>query len=265
MIDTSHHNHTVWSDGTATLAEMIDAARSTGLKRFGISDHYVIAPDEAPLSWALAPDSLGGYVSEIRQAAGSCRDLDILLGLEVDYFPQTADRIRSRLAPYQFDYLIGSVHFADHFPIDFEARGWENLSQDSQNQVWRSYWRLLREAAQSGIFDIIGHFDLPKKFNFYPTVDLTADALAALDAIAQAGCAIEINTSGWDRPVAEAYPAPFYLREAMRRNIPLCINSDAHAAGEICRHFDRALVLAREAGYSELVRFERRRRIPYMI
>jgi histidinol-phosphatase (PHP family) len=259
MIHTNYHNHTTWSDGSAAVQEMIDAARAAGLQEFGISDHYALAPGK-PVTWALAPEALGAYVAQIQLAMACNTDITVRLGLEVDYFPETIDRVKEQLAPYPFDFLIGSVHFVDGFPIDFNAQPWQEIPQDSRDNVWRSYWRLLRATAQSGLFDIIGHFDLPKKFNFYPAADLTEDALSALDAIAAADMAIEINTSGWDRPVNEAYPSMFYLQEARRRKIPLVINADAHAPGEVVRYFDRARELAAEAGYTELAQYGQRRR-----
>jgi histidinol-phosphatase (PHP family) len=171
--------------------------------------------------------------------------------------------VEKRLAPYRFDYLIGSVHFADGFAIDLNAQPWEGLSQDSRDRIWRLYWQRLGEAADSGLFDVIGHFDLPKKFNFYPSVDLTEDGLAVLDIIAARNMAIEINSSGWDKPVQEAYPSLFYLCEANRRKIPLVINSDAHSCDDVARNFERARGLAAQAGYGELVRFEKRKRSCY--
>jgi histidinol-phosphatase (PHP family) len=260
---TTYHNHTKWSDGSGTVAEMIEAAQKAGFTELGISDHFALAPGNPKFRWALPTESLDDYVAQIRQAMASSNGIILRLGLEVDYFPKSVERIKDRLAAHRFDFLIGSVHFVDDFAIDLNAQPWEGLSQDSRDSVWRSYWRLLRETAQSGLFDIIGHFDLPKKFKFHPSIDLTEDALAALDAVAAADMAIEINTSGWDRPVGEAYPSMFYLREARRRNIPLVINSDAHAPGEIARHFDRAWQLAAAAGYTELVRFEQRQRFSY--
>ena len=115
--------------------------------------------------------------------------------------------------------------------------------------------------AESGIFDFVGHFDVPKKYKYYPSIDLTEDALAALDGIAAADMAIEINTAGWDKPVQEAYPSLFYLQEAHRRKIPLIINADAHKAEDVARNFDRARELAQSAGYSRLVKYEKRKRI----
>jgi histidinol-phosphatase (PHP family) len=265
VIRTSYHNHTTWSDGASTLAELIDSARRAGLEELGISDHFAMAPQNRRFSWSLAPESLDAYVEEIQKAKADTQDLVIRMGLEVDYFPEMMEPIQQRLAPYPFDYLIGSVHFIDDFVIDLNAQPWEGISQDERNRMWSGYWQLLRKAAECNCFDIIGHFDLPKKFKFYPSIDLTEEALAALDAIAAADMAIEINCSGWDKPVEEAYPTLFYLQEARRRDIPLILSADAHTAGNVIRNFERARSLAVKAGYTELVRFDRRKRYRYPI
>ena len=263
MMRTSYHNHTAWSDGASSVAEMIDGARRAGLEELGISDHFALAPDLRRFPWAMASESLDDYVAQIEEAKSATEDLTLRLGLEVDYFPETLKLVEKRLAPYRFDYLIGSVHFVDGFAIDLNAQPWEGLSQYSRNRIWRLYWQRLGEAADSGLFDIIGHFDLPKKFNFHPSVDLTEEGLAVLDIIAARNLAIEINSSGWDKPVQEAYPSLFYLREANRRGIPLVINSDAHSCDEVARNFERARGFAAQAGYGELVRFEKRKRSSY--
>lgn len=260
MIRASYHNHTDWSDGTASLDEMIDGARHAGLEEFGVSDHFTLAPGNRTYDWALAPDSLDAYVADVQRAMSSDQELVVRMGLEVDYFPETIAQVREKLAPYQFDYLIGSVHFVDDFPIDFEARYWEELAPDDRNRIWRMYWERVRAAAETRMFDFIGHLDLPKKFGYYPSVDLTGHALAALDAIAKSGAAIEINTSGWDKPAREAYPSAFLLEQAQRRRIPLVINADAHSPAHVARDFDRARLMALDAGYTETLRFEGRAR-----
>jgi histidinol-phosphatase (PHP family) len=265
VIRASYHNHTTWSDGASTPAEMIDSARKNGLEELGISDHFALAPQNRRFSWSLAPESLDAYVAEILQAKAATKGIAIRLGLEVDYFPETMEIIKQRLTPYPFDYLIGSVHFVDDFAIDLNAQPWEGISQDDRNRMWQGYWQLLRQVAESRFFDIIGHFDLPKKFKFYPSINLTEEALAVLDAMAAADMAMEINCSGWDKPVEEAYPSLFYLQEAHRRKIPLIVSADAHTAENATRHFERARRLAVEAGYTELVRYNRRIRFSYPI
>jgi histidinol-phosphatase (PHP family) len=280
---TSYHNHTTWSDGESTVAALVEGARRAGVTELGVADHFAIAPDGRSFPWSVRAEALGAYVDEVLRAAdavgkagGGADALAIRLGVEVDYFPETLEESMELLRPYPFDFVIGSVHFVDidaspggvagggseEFCLDLNAGEWERLSPERRDQAWRIYWRRVASAARSGCFDFIGHFDLPKKFKYYPGVDLTADALAALDAIAAADVAIEINTSGWHKAVQEAYPAPSYVKEARLRGIPLLINADAHHADHVARDFARARRLAAESGYTEVVRYERRRRIP---
>jgi histidinol-phosphatase (PHP family) len=243
---------------------LIQAARVAGLDELGISDHFVLTPG-FPCEWSMELDLLGDYVLELRQAARETRDVTLRIGLEADYFPDTASELRERLAPYPFDYVIGAVHYVDGFPLDSRIEDWQPLSDAEVVEVWRRYWELIGEMAATGLYDFAAHLDLPKKFGFRPTCSLMKEQGKALDAIAAAGMAIEINTAGWSVPAAEAYPSRSILEAARRRGIPLLINSDAHFPEFLTRNFDRAYGLAREVGYSELVRFAGRGRHPIPI
>jgi histidinol-phosphatase (PHP family) len=44
------------------------------------------------------------------------------------------------------------------------------------------------------------------------------------------------------------------------RSIPIALSSDAHAPAEVGADFDRLIAAAREAGYDEVVTFEKRSR-----
>jgi histidinol-phosphatase (PHP family) len=262
---TSYHNHTDWSDGECTLAEQIAAARLAGLDELGISDHYLLYPGGKMIDWSMEVDRLGEYVAEIKTAAAQASGVTIRLGLEADFFPETVEELRRVVALHPFDYIIGSVHFTNNFPIDENTEQWDALTEEERNEMWRLYWVRIRQMAESGVFDFAAHLDLPKKFGHRPTVGLTAERHAALDALAAADMAIEINTAGWYKPANEAYPTLEILREARSRDIPLLINSDAHSPEHLTRDFDRAYALAREAGYAGLVRYEGRKRYPVPI
>ena len=261
----SYHNHTNWSDGYSTIPGLVASARNAGVTELGISDHFAITPDGQFPDWSIQAENLGAYVEDVLRAAQNTDDLTIRLGVEVDFFPETLEKSINLLNTYPFDFIIGSVHFINEFTIDLNSDPWEKISQGERNKVWQTYWNHIAAAAKSGCFDFIGHFDLPKKFKFYPDVDLTADALTALDAIAAAGAALEINTSGWHKPVKEVYPDLFYLKEARRRNIPILINADSHFPNHVIRDFNRARKLASTAGYTEMVRYEKRKRFSYPI
>jgi histidinol-phosphatase (PHP family) len=71
---------------------------------------------------------------------------------------------------------------------------------------------------------------------------------------------IELNTAGWHKPCADAYPSSGFLELACAAGVPLVISSDAHVPEEIGRDFARAIELAKAAGYRETQLFGQRRR-----
>jgi len=257
---TNYHTHTTWSDGEAGAAEMAAAARDAGLAEVGISDHYVLTPDHRRLCWSMPLDGLEAYTAAVARLQAETADFPLRLGLETDYFPETIDELAPLLARYPFDYIIGSVHIVDGFLIDENAESWAVLTQDERNEQWRRYWVRLREMAACGLFDIAGHLDLPKKYGCYPTVDFSVEIADVLEAMADTGMSIELNTAGWHKPACEAYPALAILLQARRRDIPLLITADAHAPEQIARDFEHAAALAREAGYRGQVRYRQRER-----
>ena len=256
---TSYHNHTLHSDGNASIEEMLQAARDADLDELGFSDHLALHPKGILLDWSMNEEHLETYVDDVLAAMGKPGPR-IRLGLEADFFPETVEKLRTLLAPFPFDYVIGSVHFADSFQVDAGRRPWEALSSAEREEKWELYWRRVAQMAQSRAFDFAGHLDLPKRFVPGSQDNVRPSALAALDAIAEAGMAMEINTSGWFHPAKEAYPSPVLLGEARKRGIPILINADAHKPKQVAQRFEDARALAREAGYSEVVRYEKRKR-----
>ena len=99
-----------------------------------------------------------------------------------------------------------------------------------------------------------------KKFSHVPSGDLDRFYDSVIEAIAANGSVIELNTAGWHKPCAEAYPAPRFLELAASADIGLVISSNAHAPKEIARDFAKARELAKAAGYRETQRFEKRTR-----
>lgn len=256
----SYHNHTTWSDGTASVEAMLIAAQEAGLGEIGISDHYVLTPySDEDLDWAMPRAGLDAYVAEVQAAARNV-DIPVRLGVEVDYFPETFAAAIQRVGDYPFDYIIGGVHFANDFPIDCHPSYWEPLDQQRIDAVYRLYWERVVELAKTGCCDIMAHLDLPKKFGFPPSVDLTDLAHQAVDAVAASGMVLEINTNGWNKPCCAPYPTEELLRRCHALGVPVLVSADAHETGAVGQYFKRAGELLRGVGYSETVRFEGRRR-----
>lgn len=257
---TSYHTHTTFSDGDNTVSEMVKAAVNARIGEIGISDHYVMPPDGRNVSWSMRLDGLPDYFNAIKEAQDAFTGkINVRYGLEADFFPETADQLRETLSQYAFDYVIGSIHFINGFPIDEHKKNWDNLTQPERNDVIRDYWNRMLQLAKSGLFDIVGHMDLYKKFGAQPTIDVSEDIIAALDAIAEAGIAIELNTSGWYKPIREAYPSAMIVKGCIKRGIPIIITADTHRIADISRDFKRGRALLESMGYTKQIIFKNRK------
>ncbi len=252
-----YHVHSRFSDGDDELRACVERALQLGLPEIGFSDHLTPAR-YADDGCGPDPRRLDDYVAAARAAAAAHPQLRVLAGIEADYLPEAADETLSLLAAYRFDYVLCSVHYVDGFcfdePDDLKAEGWRHV-----DRVWRRYYETLIEATRTGAFDVVAHLDLPKKWGFRPSADMSELENDALAAIAAAGMAIEINTSGLDRyPVAEMFPSASLLRRARAAGIGLTFGSDAHCAAEVGSHFAQALQWARAAGYESFLRLSDR-------
>jgi len=210
--------------------------------------------------WRMRSDQLDDYVEKVRRAQREFPQLTIRLGLEVDYLPGHEDWIRDLAARQSWDYFIGSVHYvSDDWAVDspFQLAKWKNRDTF---EVWSVYFDRLTMAAQSGLFEIIGHTDLPKKFGHRPTQDCQPLYGKFLDAAKQHGCAIELNTAGLRRDCQEIYPSREILQLALAKGVPITFGSDAHAPEEVGLNFTEAVELARSVGYQDSLRLSSHQR-----
>ncbi|MBT8037855.1 MAG: histidinol-phosphatase [Verrucomicrobiae bacterium] len=246
-----YHSHTpLCHHAEGTPEEFVQAAIKVGLTEWGISDHAPVQPEPFD-DWRMSTDDLPAYfewIDRARAEAGGA--LPIRAGLECDWLPGCEPWIASLAEKYPWDYLIGSVHYLSDW--DFDNPAWlEKWAQTDVDDAWLRYWKTYTEMAASGLFDILAHPDLIKKFAYKPTGDLRRFYQPAIDAIATADGAIELNTAGWHKPCKEAYPDIDFLDLAHSAGIPLVISSDAHHPDEVARDFDQAIALAKQAGYTQ--------------
>lgn len=255
-----YHTHTpLCRHAEGEPEAFVDAAIAAGLTEYGISDHAPAIPEPFD-DWRMFERELPEYHHWINRAkARAAGRLPIRAGLECDWLPGCEPWIAKLAEDFEWDYLIGSVHYLGDW--DFDNPKWlGRWSDEDVDAVWSHYWKTYTAMAEAGIFDIMGHPDLVKKFSFVPEGDLDRFYEPAIDAIASSGSVIELNTAGWHKPCAEAYPTPRFLELACSAGIGLVISSDAHAPGEVARDFAKAIDLAKAAGFRETVLFEGRQR-----
>ena len=255
-----YHTHTPLCRHAAGEAEdFVNAALAAGLTEYGISDHAPQIPEPFD-DWRMDLAELPEYFAWIDRArAHAAGRIPVRAGLECDWLNGCEPWIANLAARYEWDYLIGSIHYLGDW--DFDNPKWLGRWRECDvEEVWKHYWQTYIKMADSGLFDILGHPDLVKKFAHIPGGDLNRFYEPVVDAIAASGSVIELNTAGCHKPCAEAYPSAAFLELACSAGIPLVISSDAHAPTEIARDFEKAITVAKAAGYRETQLFEKRRR-----
>ncbi|MEJ0089759.1 MAG: histidinol-phosphatase HisJ family protein [Limisphaerales bacterium] len=259
-LPADYHMHTpLCQHATGEPVDYARQAVAMGLTEIGFSDHSPMPRDDFD-NWRMRADQLDEYVAKVRLAQKTFPQLTIRLALEVDFLPGQEDWIGQLAARHPWDYFIGSVHYvSESWDIDNPAKLSEWKKRDAF-EVWSTYFERLALAAESKLFDIIGHTDLPKKFGIRPAQDCTPLYEKFLNAAAKAGCAIELNTAGLRKDCREIYPSRALLQLAFQKGVPITFGSDAHAPGEVGMNFREAIELAREAGYAQTCRFKRRQR-----
>ena len=200
--------------------------------------------------------SLERYVGVVLDA--KARGLPVKLGLEVDFEPGRERQVLELIAPYPWDYLVGSVHWIDGWdfvrsdaPQEFQRRGIDT--------AWRQYFELETALAASGMVDVLAHVDVVKKVGLRPAPELMDELYRpVVAAAAGSGVAVEVSSGGLRRESAEIFPAPALLDLFAAAGVPITLASDGHAPDQAAWGHAEVVAAARAAGYTEYLRFAAR-------
>lgn len=259
-----YHVHTPFcKHAEGEPGEFLEAARQKNLPAICFADHAP-NPDNYDQKHRMIIDEFELYQEKVLSLSPSS-GTSILFGVEADYY-NGCERFLGEWLPRQnLDLVIGSIHYINNWGFDNpdEREVWDNVDVGS---TWREYFELISRLVETKFFDVVGHFDLPKKFGYSPGERAIREMVRpVLEKIARAQMAIELNTSGLRKPVREIYPSLMVLTMAHDHGIPICFGSDAHKPDEVGYEFAAALKLAQSAGYSEAVRFSGRKKIKYAL
>ena len=247
--------------------DFVRRAIERGLSEMAFTDHiplYFLPPDQRDAKLAMREDQLDDYLGEVaalqREFAGS---IPIRLGLEADYAEGSEEELERWLQRADWDLVLGSVHWVAGDWIDSPTSAARRFEREGARALYAEYYRLLANAAATGFFDVLTHFDLPKKHGHRPSAPLERAEDAAIEAAKGSGCAVEISSAGLRKPVAEAYPEPRLLTKIVAAGVPVTFSSDAHAPAEVGWGYEKTLELARSCDVQEFVTIEKRRKTPH--
>ncbi|MFC4775627.1 histidinol-phosphatase [Paenibacillus sp. GCM10023252] len=259
----THHVRCGHADGD--IEEYVLAAIDAGLGAIGISDHspYFGSPDDQPQPGiAMARSDFANYVEEVLRLKQKYEGrIEVLLGIESDFFPEYAEVYREAYAPVPFDYIIGSVHLSGGVSI-FNRNRWKDLNEEQHLAHKLEYYDLIKQSARSRMFDVLGHIDAMK--GYYPAFsDIPAHSAIdeTLQVIAEEQIAIEINTSGKTKTVGGWYPSDEILERALHYGVAVTFGSDSHVPSRVGDDWELVRERLKEIGFKDWIYFRKRQRV----
>jgi histidinol-phosphatase (PHP family) len=258
MLD--YHVHTEYSiDCKIPMAMQCEAAIAAGVTEIAFCDHLDHEPADPGFGYYRA-DAFFASIADCRERYGD--RLIVLAGVEADFNERIADQVEDFLSSHAFDFVIGSVHYGENgriiFQDYFDDREWDD--------VYLPYLERLKLAASSGLFDTLGHIDLPKRYA--PQDKRTFDParykdglLQMFDILISRKMSFEINTSGLRQTPKTSMPGPAIVRwytEAGGRLITT--GTDSHAPQHVGSGLSQALDMLELCGIDSVSSFRNRER-----
>ena len=237
-----------------TVDDYVRAAVKRGLVGMAITEHLPMPEGMDPHSEVSMPAcDLEDYLVEVDLVRDRYPQIEIVTGVEADYLPGRIDEVRAMIeeATRRSDgarLVLGSVHLLGGWTFD-DPRTIESWDERSVDQAWEEYFETWCDACRTGLFDVMAHPDLVKKFGHVPSFDRRELHAEAARVAAECGILIEVSTAGLRRPVGELYPGPDLLAAFCAAGVAATVGSDAHAPQEVGLQIEAAYDAMVTAGY----------------
>ncbi|WP_256759844.1 histidinol-phosphatase [Cohnella sp. WQ 127256] len=261
-----HTHHDRCGHASDKISDYIEAAINANFQVIGISDHspyFAHEHDQPQPGIAMARSDFPNYIAEVLRLKEQYKDkIEVLLGVESDFYIDQIDLYRTSYEPYPFDYIIGSVHQTRGVSI-FNRNRWKGIEAADQLDEKKHYYELIRHSANSGLFQVLGHIDAMK--GYYPEFANITGAEAEIDetlkAVAANDISIEINTSGSTKYCGGWYPSDTILERALHFGVDVTFGSDAHIPGRVGDDWELVQKRLREIGFKRWVFFRQKQKV----
>ncbi len=232
------HTHTIrCMHASGEDEDFVRAALEEGFTCIGFSDHTPWPYRRHVSGMRMPASQLADYARSIRSLQNEYRGkIEILLGLECEFFPEYLPWLKEQVQTYNMDYLILGHHFS---PAEFGGVYNGGLSTPQELQ---HYCSDVCAAMESGLFAYIAHPDL--FMNGYPVFDEHAEAVSRtiLEKALQTNTPLEFNLLGYARGKHNGrpgYPYPDFWRLAAEYGATAILGIDAHTPDA---YRDKALI-----------------------
>lgn len=224
MEKESYHTHTTISDGKLTPRELIESAISKGFKTLAITDHYPRPKKSDSTGWSDNFYTDEHYLELFRLKEEYKEKIKILVGVEFEWFPDKKEWVLEQVKKRDYDIKLISIHKipvdGKYYLINYTREYFEEALDAAGGDIRKLveiYYSLVRDAVESGLFDIVSHLDVIKTLNdnsryFSEDEDWYQDEIfKTLDVIASSGMKMEVNLQLFLSDGKEQWPSKWII------------------------------------------------------
>lgn len=238
---------------------MIESAIAKRFTHFYLSEHMPrldrrdMYPEESDITPADLSATFAQYIVEARRLQAKYGDkIDILVGFEGEYIrsEEYEKLLHSTLDNTNFDFWIGSIHYVNSIPIDYDADTW-NKAADSVGGIdalMTDYFSMTEKMIDRMEPPIIGHLDRIRVFHPNPQLPIKTAYPTAYRAVERAieraieyGALFELNSSAFKKGLTEPYPHADLVQLIKQKNGKFCLSDDSHSPSQVGQHYEKLL------------------------
>ena len=222
----NYHTHTyLCNHAEDTPEEYVKKAINGGIKRMGFSDHMPhIYSNGFEAGYRVPVSKAEEYIAEVKKVKEKYKDhIEIILGFEMEYFPEAFAKMCQNAKDYGAEYLIYGCHY-------YEEMGTYCGLETDETDVLKKYVTNVVEAMKTGVYTYIAHPDL---INYVGEIELYEDEMRKICvASKETGIPLEINFLGIR--TNRVYPRDEFWKIAGEEKCPVTYGFDAHDADGAC-------------------------------
>lgn len=224
----NYHAHT-WRCNHATGSEedYVNRAIEGGLQIMGFSDHTPYwFHSEYYSHFRMLPEQLEDYCNTVEKLKKNyVNQIELHLGLEVEYYPAFFDELMERLRDTPVEYMLLGQHFVgNEIGCHYAGRA------TADERILTQYCDQVIEAMQTGLFTYLAHPDL---MHFVGEDPVYRHHMARLCREAKScNIPLEINLLGIR--TNRHYPDLRFWEVAAEENCPVVLGCDSHDVAAAC-------------------------------
>lgn len=242
------HSQAYCDHAYSPLEQMIERAVEAGAPTYGITEHAprveprFLYPDEIQMGWDVPKleADFRAYAERSKELVAEYSDrIELLRGFEIEVVPTDGwvELMKSFRHEYEFDYIVGSVHYVDEILFDLGPEGLKKAIDHcgGAEAFAVRYYRGVAAMVEAMTPEIVAHLDVIRKYadTEFDTPAIRHVVGETLEAIRESNGILDVNTNGFRKGLDSPFPAPWIVGLARDMGIPFCFGDDSHAADQV--------------------------------